>query len=64
MIPVTTTLFIDETAIEWQFIRASYPGGQNVNKVAMAVQLRYTLSAADTLPNGIRARLVCLARNG
>ena len=61
MIPITPTVSIDETAIEWQFVRSSGPGGQNVNKVSTAVQLRYTLPEAYTLPDGTHARLIRLA---
>ncbi|HIB54018.1 MAG TPA: aminoacyl-tRNA hydrolase [Nitrospirales bacterium] len=60
MIQITPTCSIDETSIEWQFIRASGPGGQNVNKVATAVQLRYTLPEARMFPDGAHARLVRL----
>jgi ribosome-associated protein len=41
MIPVTESIHLDESELEWDYIRSSGPGGQNVNKVATAVQLRF-----------------------
>ena len=60
MIPVTPTIAIHESEISESFIRGSGPGGQNVNKVATAVQLRLDL-AASGLPEEVRARLARLA---
>jgi ribosome-associated protein len=60
MIRVTNTLSIDPRDLEETFIRASGPGGQNVNKVSTAVLLRFNLAAA-AMPDDVRARLVRLA---
>jgi len=60
MIPVTPTLSLDERDIEERFVRASGPGGQNVNKVSTAVQLRFDIQASS-LPAEVKARLVALA---
>ena len=61
MIAVTPTINIDEKEITFDFIRASGPGGQNVNKVATAVQLRFDAEHSPNLPIDVRARLMRLA---
>jgi ribosome-associated protein len=61
MIHITRSVAIDERELQEQFIRASGPGGQNVNKVATAVQLRFDARRSPSLPEAVRARLMTLA---
>jgi len=52
---------VDASELDWDFVRASGPGGQNVNKVATAVQLRFDVGRSPSLPGDVRERLVRLA---
>ena len=61
MIRVTAHISIDEREIGESFVRASGPGGQNVNKLATAVQLRFDVRGSPSLPAGVRQRLERLA---
>lgn len=61
LIPINRHLFLDDSEIEESFTRASGPGGQNVNKVSSAVQIRFDLSGSRSLPKDVRERLARLA---
>ena len=61
MIQVTEGIALDETELEFSFIRASGPGGQNVNKVSTAVQMRFDARRSPSLPNEVSIRLQKLA---
>jgi ribosome-associated protein len=61
MIPVTERISLAENEISFSFIRSSGPGGQNVNKVATAVQLRFDVVESPSLPERVKTRLAKLA---
>ena len=61
MIRITPSISIDERELQLEFVRASGPGGQKVNKVATAVQLRFDVVNSPSLPDDVRERLIRLA---
>ena len=61
MIEVTPSISLDERELEERFVRAEGPGGQNVNKVSTAVELRFDVRNSPSLPEGVRAQLERLA---
>jgi ribosome-associated protein len=61
MIRITDRISIDEAELEESFVRSSGPGGQNVNKLSTAVQLRFDVRHSPSLPNDIAVRLIRLA---
>ena len=58
MIAITSSLYILETDIEEHFVRSSGPGGQNVNKVSTAVQLKFNVKGCKTLPEDVKGRII------
>lgn len=58
MIQITDDITFDETELEYEFVRSSGPGGQHVNKVASAVQLRFNIGLSKSLPQSVKERLI------
>ena len=58
MLRITENILIDERELDYTFVHASGPGGQNVNKVATAVQLRFDVAHSPALPEDVRQRLL------
>ena len=61
MIPITDEIAIGESELSESFVRSSGPGGQNVNKVSSAVQLRFDVRQSPSLPNDVAVRLMRIA---
>jgi ribosome-associated protein len=63
MVEDNPSIKIDENELEFSFIRSTGPGGQNVNKVATAVQLRFSVLQSNSLTGDVKSRLIKLAGN-
>jgi len=63
MISVSTKINLPESELDFQFVRSQGPGGQNVNKVSTAVELRFDVGASLSLPAAVKGRLRSLAAN-
>jgi ribosome-associated protein len=61
MIEITPTVSINENELDFTFIRAEGPGGQNINKVSTAVQLRFDIADSPSIPDDVKARLIKIA---
>jgi ribosome-associated protein len=61
MIPLAGDIVIDESELQWEFVRSGGPGGQNVNKVATAVQLRFDVEGSQSLTQEIKERITRIA---
>jgi ribosome-associated protein len=61
MIEITKQIILEENELQWDFVRSGGPGGQNVNKVATAVQLKFDVQASKSLPPEVKERLARIA---